>query len=353
MNRKYYPAFNFLRGIACFIIALYHYVGALNYHFDIGWLDSALWNGNYVLDVFFMLSGFCLCAGYGEKILNNKMSAFEFLTPHYLKFVSFCLLTLPLTICKQLVVYKAGMDNNPNIESLVFDALNIRSIFGLAFPYNGPLWFINILFICYVFFFLILHFCRSNKQAVLVFLAALILALAVNIELKDIKGFFIFNHIVGQAMMNFFIGALLYALCQKLQKSFLIKTGISMVLVVLAGTIVDIVHKNKSISFVGNTRLVYSWMLWPAIIVLLSFIHTRRLQETISKYLGNAATSVYIWHNPILYILVGLRKIGFIKLGIVQVTIVFLIILAIVSYLSMTYGEKKIYRILKNFTKLQ
>lgn len=109
-NREYFGALDIIRIIGCLCIVTYHYSGAGSYNLisNLGFFEYLVKNGNSFLDFFFMVSGFCIAVNYTEKISNHLISFKEFFLKHYFVFVGYSIITLPLAITKEYMVFKTG-----------------------------------------------------------------------------------------------------------------------------------------------------------------------------------------------------------------------------------------------------
>ena len=129
-------------------------------------VDFFLSKGAIAVEIFFMISGFCMasrwksndCEGY------HVPGLVEYFTHYYFRFVGLALLTMPVAIAKQITVYYAGLDGAPNLSNAILDIFCIRAGWGISAspPYNGPFWFINVLLIMYLLFWVIVKNAKED-----------------------------------------------------------------------------------------------------------------------------------------------------------------------------------------------
>lgn len=154
-----------LRGIACICIVIYHYSSVFVGGYDGCPLYPVLWPvykyGWLSVDFFFLVSGFCMAYNYTDKATDK--SVVSFLAKRIKKIYPTYIVTLLLAFgLKVIAVSIWGIDEFVSMSATTLSLSNL--IFGLCFmetplfntlPYNGVLWFINVLVICYVIFWIV------------------------------------------------------------------------------------------------------------------------------------------------------------------------------------------------------
>lgn len=317
MKRKriYYPWLDFLRFAGCLLIFFYHYDGICNFSLPVN--NSAFWdfvirNGNEAIVLFFMISGFCMSAGYREKIMDGKESFGKYACSHYLKFLSMILLTLPLTVVKSICMYKAGLDTMPNLYGFLLDILNIRTGYNIhaCFGYNGPLWFINVLFILYIAYFGVCRFCKGRTVYRTTCIA--ITLFSISQMANGTFVWFVLNSSTYIGLASFFLGCLIYELTEAVIGNRVLQRRIrNLCLGIIVGILLTI-YFNVNFPGIGklseesnlfmNYQLVLLLTLWPSLLYLATNSTKRSPIVSVEKIFGKLATSVYIWHWPVLYL---------------------------------------------------
>ena len=218
-TKYYFDLLNFLRFFLCLWLLLYHYDGITGWSlmpFHGNWyLGTFISPGRVALECFFIISGFCIGAKYRKPIVEHKERFVPFVMHHYGKLLILTLLTLPLSIFKQYLMELAGLEPGPTWMEAVLDGLNIRLGYGFSntFPFNSPLWFINVLMICYVLYYLLVHSLYAKHRTwywgcsmIIWFLG---MARLIGAGYGD---FFIYNGFTAVGCSNFFLGVLLFDL---------------------------------------------------------------------------------------------------------------------------------------------
>lgn len=159
-SESYYYGIDLLKFMASVIILLFHYFTAAGGTIFTKYrpVCFVIENGAILVNLFFMISGFCISANYKSKIQDLRMNFSEFFKKKYIRLVSFSLLTLPIGIIKQVFVNKANLDSHIcTFSDAIRDLFCIRYGWGCnsSMPYNGALWFINVLLVMYITYYFV------------------------------------------------------------------------------------------------------------------------------------------------------------------------------------------------------
>lgn len=294
-----------------------------------------------------------MASNYKNKIMNHLTVFKSYFIKHYLKFVSFALLTLPAAILKQILVYKAGLDVKPSIMNTILDVLCLRTGWGIEneFPYNSPLWFIHVLLIMYLLYYFVCWITSgSNTRYIMacwfIFILGLVLLFNRNIY------FFTIQEISARGYCNFFIGCLLYEIYIKtINKDAVINRYNFLFVMFLAIDV--IVYLSGHTTIWGDFRVVYMFLLWPSLIWV--SLHLKWLERVFTVKpllnLGKVSNSIFIWHHPVLYIIYPLVYMGKLKieLGAIGPFCIIILLVIIISFISNRIFESKILVILMSF----
>lgn len=145
VKRKYYGAIDGLRAYAAFGIALMHIKANGNYQIS-GFISEGFIGsmGEFVF-LFMIISGFSMCCGYYERIINNQITIGEFYGKRYKKiwpyFAVLCLLDFIIS---------------PSLSALYETFADLTLCFGLLPNANisviGVGWFLGVVFVFYLIF---------------------------------------------------------------------------------------------------------------------------------------------------------------------------------------------------------
>ena len=163
-----------LKFISSFIIAfVYHYI-----HFPakngVPFANLFKWSyskGGILVELFFMLSGFGMFLGYGDKIIKRELTFKQYIMKRILKlYPLFFLTTILITILEIWHKHLTG-------KTFIYDYFDCwhffmnlilcqDGIFGTEFSFNAPSWCISICFILYIIHFAIMYFSKEKINAI-------------------------------------------------------------------------------------------------------------------------------------------------------------------------------------------
>lgn len=289
-----------LKGLAAFAVAFFvHY-----FHFtDTPPLENIFpflhQNGAYAVELFFMLSGFGMMRGYGERIRGNGISFAAYMKRCVLRIYPMHLFTLIL-VAVTLSIYAAQTSElfvyeNYDIYHFVLNFLGLQTgIFGIEFSFNGPAWCISVFLLLYVVFYLVSRYTGSMKRMMIV---SGVLAFYGIRLIGDGYGPLL-NARVGRGLTSFFIGVLLEVVYEKgylVGKELILYIALTF-MVVSVGAF----HFDKG-ELVGNVQMLVILCFAPALI--LSALHIRWLRAALSirplVYLGKLSMGIYLVHFPV------------------------------------------------------
>lgn len=167
VRRKYYGAINGLRAYAAVGIALMHIKANGNYLIP-GFIGESFIGslGEFVY-LFMIISGFSMCCGYYERIINNQITVGEFYSKRYKKiwpyFAVLCLLDFIIS---------------PSLSALYETFADLTLCFGLLPNANisviGVGWFLGIVFVFYLVFPFFCWLLQNKRRAWCSFAIALV-----------------------------------------------------------------------------------------------------------------------------------------------------------------------------------
>ena len=143
MNGFSLPISNFIKCVACIVIALHHYS---QFGIDKGFISGPIYSvfrsvgGDLSVTLFFLLSGYGLMASESKKHLD------------FLDFMKkrFWRLLKPFWIANILFVFIYWILGTPNIATSSFSNA-ILSCIGIV-TFDGTMWFVHVLSLLYIFF---------------------------------------------------------------------------------------------------------------------------------------------------------------------------------------------------------
>lgn len=256
--------------------------------------------GYYSVEVFFLLSGFCIAYHYKETI--NTYSLAQFIKKRLIGI--FPLATVVTVVSLIIQIIDVYLTNGKWAYKTPIDLYHIILNFSLMqtgwiendypFPYNAPQWFLCILVLCYIIYWLISHL--TEEGYLYACIAMCFIGYACMIKIFDIPFLYVMN---GRGYLGFFLGCILYEfdshVIERRKKAFaylgLFINGILLVLICKYGLEV-ILGK--------NVQLIFTIFVFPIFIISalnLEWIKralSLRVIQAIKKYV----MSIFLWHQP-------------------------------------------------------
>ena len=301
-NDSHLGAIDGLKGIgACIIAFFWHYQ-----HFKpqngspfFSVFPMSYKHGSFMVELFFMLSGFGMMLGYSERIIGHKISFRDFIVKRlrkiYPPFLFFTLVTIILELayyhrCGTTFVY-----GNFDIQHLIYNLLLMQDgFFGKDWSLDAPSWCISICMLCYLLFYLILYRVRNERHGCYVFFGAALLG--TNITLSGVD-YPLWNSLVGRGIACFFIGAILCTVYRNREKFRYQRLGY----VCLGAVIISYLVLRFKPEFMGDFRMAFILGIAPALILAVLFIPWLGAVLGIRPltYLGSLSIVIYLVHFPV------------------------------------------------------
>lgn len=166
MITKHYDAIDGLRAFSTIGIVIMHIL--LNGNYEVGGVifSKIILSFNNLIFLFIIISGFAMCCGYYDKIINNEIYIGEFYGKRFIKtwpfFALLCLIDFAIS---------------PSVNSLYEVFANLTLCFGLLPNANisviGVGWFIGLVFVFYLIFPFFCYLISNKIRAWVSFFAAL------------------------------------------------------------------------------------------------------------------------------------------------------------------------------------
>ena len=340
MNQSNLNFLNLLKIISACIIAFflhwnYHFIQFLGINIKSSILSSRIFLfllrgpiGYMSVELFFIISGFLFAYVYIPRIIKKEYTFDDFIFKKFIRIMPLVVLTsficyilAFITRINDIKCWSTFCGNNINIISLVYDFLFSGShVINNNLSLNGPIWYINVLLVCYVLAYgisyIYIHF--SNK---IIFIFPIVLGIII---FETGWQFPFLTLSTARGYIAFFEGIILYFLINKMDelkkqvKIFLI--CISLVIIIISFGYIFFHFENYSnfISntnvFVSNLYIFFDFIIYPPLLYILynfewvnNFCNTRFI-----KYLGKISYGIYLWNFPILggtYLLIRFLKL--------------------------------------------
>lgn len=297
-------ALDFLKVLGCITIYFHHYQQVTAVKFDEINFCFGRFNFGYVVELFFILSGYFMYT-YEEKIRNGVdfKSFFSRRACRLLPVVA--IVAFAFTYINSLYHRAFDMDwyDKPlTLWSTLRAALGISEGWGLPDSFvNYPTWYISVLLLCYCIFYGIVYFAKK-LQVPTEYIYVLMIIIGMGGFTYGTNQTFL-KYTTSRGYYSFFYGILL--------KKFLDEKGISKKLIRISLAIAIIFP----LMIVWNTEYVtdginyiVTFFFYPAIIILLhTDIAKKMFRSKIFGILGEISFDVYIWHLPLIIAFLSLN----------------------------------------------
>lgn len=282
---KRYDAIDGLRTFSAIGIVLMHVLANGNYALDGFVFDSLIPSFTNLVFLFMIISGFAMCCGYYEKIINNKISVGQFYSKRYAKiwpfFALLCILDLIIS---------------PSFDSIYEVFANLTLCFGLLpnaqISVIGVGWFLGLAFVFYLVFPFFCYLISDKRRAWFSFAVALTFNLLCSdyfgIERSNIMYsavfflagglLFIYRKLLGKLSEKY--RWIVFALCAIATIGYYV-LGENIVMIILVGSL-------YLIYAIGNTKVGL-------------------LQNPVAKFLSGISMEIYLSHMVIYRVI---EKIG-------------------------------------------
>lgn len=340
MKNRNLSFFNLLKILAALTIAcLLHYHDHFipSYGIDYPIHNNILlwWSlyGYVLVELFFMLSGVLFFYAYFERIRGGAYCFNEFFSKRLLRVWPLCATSTLVMYMLQFVYDRFlggtwSICGTLDVWSLVRNFLFCGNSYGTAL--NGPLWYVNVLLICYVIAFILTRF--YDKCGIYVYLLPIILGIGIKTMNLDI---YLLNLSTARGYICFFVGVLLALFLQfsdRMTKCFRI--------IISCGCIVELLAAVRMLTSeyyyakcITDLFLFMTFLVFPEVIyICYNFKWLNQMCDNrFVEYLGKISFDIYIWNFPLLIVLRLVDVVGQLNLNITSGW--FLIILAIIHLL--------------------
>ena len=210
---------NGLRFVFAVLICCGHYIFTTPYAGEM--MNKAVFfDTTAAVAFFFILSGFSLSCGFSEKMAAGNFKPIPFLKKRFLKLYPMHILTLIIIL---LLFAKTYVWNKETIRNLILNIFLLQSYVpdvNCYFAFNRVSWYLSSLFFHYVFFAFFMRgiFKSRHPMLLLAVISALFsVALVLFAHFQKAYDNFVFNVFPPTHLLQFFIGAWLFLLYQKLK----------------------------------------------------------------------------------------------------------------------------------------
>ena len=353
--------FNLLKFIAALTIAIFlHYGDHLTRLLGVGkpfpnnlFFDYITINSYVFVEMFFMISGILFVVAYYNKIADG-LSLKKFIKSRMIRIYPLMIITTLYMFLINIMLFRynrllweGGTLSLWNLFSdLVFTG---KTMFNAANTLNGPIWYLNVLMICYMIAFVLVKL--SNKYNTrYIFLIPVLLGLMIKYSYFS---FLFWNINIARGLISFFIGIIISIFLKKYDGySIKQKKVLKMLLLFELLIFFFLLTRKTGNMYVNDNVLSYTFLVFPELIVILyDFKILNKICNTrFFRFLGNISFGIYLWNFPILstfYFLI-INKIINIPVLSIEFFLLNILMHIIVATISYYLVDKKLVSFIRN-----
>lgn len=168
VNTKRYENIDCLRALSCLAIIAMHVKANAEYQIDGVIYNMLVPSWTWLVYLFLIISGFSMCCGYYEKVVNRTIDVDAFYAKRFKK-------TVPFFAC--LVILAVIMEHS--LSSVYEGLMEVTMAYGLL-PNNelsilGVSWTLGVIFLFYMLFPYFVFLLRNKRRAWLTLIVSLII----------------------------------------------------------------------------------------------------------------------------------------------------------------------------------
>ena len=279
-----------LKGLFILIIALHNTLAVTPLFSNIpGTAFIILFGGLMGNSMFFILSGFLLSVGYRNRIQNQHITFQEFLLRRLKKLYPMYIISNAAALIIEILRYGVSAIN---IERLIFAILLQGGSIGPS-PYNRPTWFLSALFVCYILFFFVTYFAKTNTHYISHITIGVIVGYTLMVTNFDLP---LLSAGCGTAYMNFFLGCILAEVYPRISQKF--HRWLQPLFLILIPTLAYLLLSFGVELIAGDIKICFAFVLCPMILYL-SLVKgpcSKILRQKCFIMLGEISSSIFFWH---------------------------------------------------------
>ena len=300
---NHYIQLDFIKVMATIMIIFHHYqqifgvyfYNHVNYYFG-------LFDFGRLVELFFLISGIVI-SKHEQSIQNSDQTFKKFFINRYLRLI------LPImgsVIAYETISYYAGI---MNVENWLFETgINplgaVVALLGISAwgildnpMINNPIWYVSVLFLCYLIFYLILKASRKlNCSAIYFYILIIVLGIYTQLLSINIP---LLNYSTSRGYIAFFFGVILSHRINKTSTPSLPEVITCIILIMLF--IHSYIHYYNYIKPIILYLLVF--ILYPSLIRIIMATDFILIKHSIWTKLNRYAYYVFVMHLPTLFAL--------------------------------------------------
>lgn len=303
LKKEYYPILDITKFVLALIIVFHHYQQCIlgDYRFKyINFWDGEIYGG-YACEFFFVISGFvaAINTNITEKTFGQyiKKKALRIYPMAVLSVVGFVI----AQIVHKLLVGEAFGGVTPSIWRALNSVLLTfagGAVSDIGLGLNNPLWYAGVLMLCYSWLYLLCYIAKKADVHVEILCAGMsILGLAGMQYFIEIP---FLNSYSERGYAAFFLGVVLHYFYKNVNNRnvLCLSSGIILICTVLLGWL-------DFDTYFDNVWGILTYLIFPTMLFVLLWVG-RNLKSEKWSDLGKISFEIYIWHFPLIVILIAI-----------------------------------------------
>lgn len=300
MNKdvKKYNGIDGLRAIAAIGIIIMHVAANANYNINSYAYTKIIPMFGLFTFLFMVISAFCLCCGYYDKLKNNKITLNEFYKKRYARIVPFFAIIVLLEVIYQHsigAVYEGFIDLTLSFSFLPNPEI---SVIGVG-------WTLGVIFAFYMLFpFFVFLFDNKKRGIIVTIISILITVACINYFFTDqfVMGNFTAKHNFLYCFMFFAGGGLLFLYKDKFTEA---KKIYRIPILILCASLS--IFFALYITNIKEYRILYLLPLFASYLIYVISFDSKILSNKITSFISKYSMEVYLCHMVVFRIV---EKIG-------------------------------------------
>jgi peptidoglycan/LPS O-acetylase OafA/YrhL len=286
-----FPFLNLLRFIAAMIVVFHHFAIQVP-PFNDGVLNQWIGNGNFMVNLFFVLSGFVLFHRYKTYQFESSKEVFQFYKKRAIRLLPLYFVGLIASLCYYLFV-----TNQVDVVRVVLAFTGLQSFDVWSFPViNVPSWSLSVEFFLYLMFPFVFRLIKNKNRLVVIkwsigfWLLMEVLYFFLHREIADLH----LDFLPIFSLPSFMMGVVAYLFFPYVDRYSILKKQL-----LVAGSSILVVILLYLPFFYKN----YSGLLAPLFGLLILSLAVMRSKKSerkkVTDFLGDLSYPIYILHWPI------------------------------------------------------
>ena len=302
--KKYYASLDLYRFLAALAVAFFfHYrivLGAIPYE-EINVVDFLCKYGGYVVEMFFVISGFVICNAALCKIQDKRIGFGSFMIGRIVRIYPTLVVTVIVAALGMWIgyaVFDEALIKDSSVSLLAF-VLNILGLNGgliIESPFvsvNGPSWYVSVLMVCYVLFYFIVRLSRDSKAyRFMCYIAVILIGIFAYLNVLNLP---FLSVSCARGYIYFFLGTMLGEIQDKASR----KGRVIICIISLLLIIMFVFTKYYGLLYKESLEIGL-FVVTPLVIFGINCSPLNRICDCkVVKKLGSISYGIFMWNIPV------------------------------------------------------